>query len=156
MTRETVPTKTVTLAIMIIIIIIRTLLKKRTKLLHLHMMNRKIHQCQIPMTLKSQHRPFRLLYQSLTTVNSPFYNNVIRTVANALFSIYVFVSLTHKRFFSFFFFTTFLVEDIVNNHFSKLDQEIVDTQVFHWEISNWSDLPQRVESPVFEVGGYQW
>ncbi|KAG2227462.1 hypothetical protein INT45_007487 [Circinella minor] len=48
------------------------------------------------------------------------------------------------------------LEAIVDNHFTKLDQEIVDTQVFHWEISNWSDLPKRVESPVFEAGGYQW
>ncbi|KAI9265155.1 hypothetical protein BDA99DRAFT_559227 [Phascolomyces articulosus] len=45
---------------------------------------------------------------------------------------------------------------IVKTHFTKLDETIVESQNFHWDISNWSDLPERVESPTFEVGRFRW
>ncbi|KAI8149922.1 hypothetical protein BJV82DRAFT_647181 [Fennellomyces sp. T-0311] len=47
-------------------------------------------------------------------------------------------------------------EAIVNTHFVKLDEEVIDTQVSHWEISDWSELPNRLEGPVFEAGGFHW
>ncbi|ORX62673.1 cysteine proteinase [Hesseltinella vesiculosa] len=37
-----------------------------------------------------------------------------------------------------------------------IDEEVLEFKVFHWEISDWNALPDRIQGPVFEVGGHRW
>ncbi|KAI9491534.1 hypothetical protein BDB00DRAFT_874264 [Zychaea mexicana] len=47
-------------------------------------------------------------------------------------------------------------ETILDSNLGKVDEQVIDTKTFQWEISNWSDLPPRIESSAFEAGGYHW
>jgi hypothetical protein len=37
-----------------------------------------------------------------------------------------------------------------------LGQEVEDTQVFTWNLPNWSALPRQLTSPEFLCGGHKW
>ncbi|KAJ1919504.1 ubiquitin-specific protease ubp15 [Mycoemilia scoparia] len=39
---------------------------------------------------------------------------------------------------------------------SNIDHWIIDTKAFHWKIEDWSNLPRRIKSTVFECGGHSW
>ncbi|CAO3579210.1 unnamed protein product [Absidia cylindrospora] len=48
------------------------------------------------------------------------------------------------------------VETIANKEFTPVDEEVLGIDCQQWEISDWAGLPERVQGPVFEVGGYRW
>ncbi|KAI8337200.1 hypothetical protein BC941DRAFT_427009 [Chlamydoabsidia padenii] len=48
------------------------------------------------------------------------------------------------------------VEAIVNKELSQIDEQVLGLDCQQWEITNWSGLPERVQGPVFEVGGHCW
>lgn len=50
----------------------------------------------------------------------------------------------------------FIDEQIAEKELAPLEEETVETKVFHWNIENYKDLPERVQGPVFEVGGHKW
>jgi hypothetical protein len=54
------------------------------------------------------------------------------------------------------FFFIFLVETIANNELAPVDEEILGVDCQQWEISDWAGLPDRVQGPIMEVGGYRW
>ncbi|KAI8373084.1 cysteine proteinase [Radiomyces spectabilis] len=39
---------------------------------------------------------------------------------------------------------------------NPVNEEVIDLKCFHWDIDNWSTLPNRVQGPVFEAGGHKW
>ncbi|KAI8150412.1 cysteine proteinase [Fennellomyces sp. T-0311] len=47
-------------------------------------------------------------------------------------------------------------EEIANKEMHQLDEEVIDTKIYHWNITNWRSLAEREQSPVFEVGGHKW
>ncbi|KAI9259633.1 hypothetical protein BDA99DRAFT_513772 [Phascolomyces articulosus] len=47
-------------------------------------------------------------------------------------------------------------EKIANKELIPLDEEIIETNVYHWNITNFRNLQDREQSPVFEIGGHKW
>ncbi|KAI9026565.1 hypothetical protein CLU79DRAFT_742351 [Phycomyces nitens] len=47
-------------------------------------------------------------------------------------------------------------ETIARNEMSPVEEEIIELQCQHWDITNWSSLEDRVHGPTFEAGGHQW
>lgn len=37
-----------------------------------------------------------------------------------------------------------------------IDQEIIETKCFHWNIESWSALENRTTGPIMKVGGHDW
>ncbi|KAI8977181.1 hypothetical protein BDF20DRAFT_906363 [Mycotypha africana] len=49
-----------------------------------------------------------------------------------------------------------LVDRIIEEEMQPIDNEIIETTVYHWDITNWSQLEERALSPVIKAAGYQW
>ncbi|KAI7847583.1 hypothetical protein BDC45DRAFT_541802 [Circinella umbellata] len=47
-------------------------------------------------------------------------------------------------------------EKIAEREFQPLEEDIIETTVFHWNITNFHSLSEREQSPVFEAGGHKW
>ncbi|KAI8331821.1 hypothetical protein EDC96DRAFT_548710 [Choanephora cucurbitarum] len=47
-------------------------------------------------------------------------------------------------------------EQIANKELQPLEEEIIETKCFHWDIEHWSQLDQRVIGPVMQAGGHDW
>jgi ubiquitin carboxyl-terminal hydrolase 7 len=41
-------------------------------------------------------------------------------------------------------------------HMPDLGYEVEDVNIFHWKISNWNGLNNRITSPEFSCGGHEW
>jgi len=41
-------------------------------------------------------------------------------------------------------------------HLPDLGQEVEETQVYTWSITNWRKQDKKVTSPEFECGGHRW
>jgi ubiquitin carboxyl-terminal hydrolase 7 len=37
-----------------------------------------------------------------------------------------------------------------------LKDEVEDTQIFRWKLSEWDKLPEKLLSPEFSCGDYKW
>lgn len=48
------------------------------------------------------------------------------------------------------------MEAIVDKELIRDDEEVLGVDCQQWEITDWAGLPERVQGPVFEVGGYRW
>ncbi|KAI8081535.1 uncharacterized protein BX664DRAFT_340645 [Halteromyces radiatus] len=47
-------------------------------------------------------------------------------------------------------------ETIANKVLAQVDEEVIETNCQQWEITDWAGLPERVQGPIFTVGGYRW
>ncbi|KAI9484595.1 cysteine proteinase [Zychaea mexicana] len=47
-------------------------------------------------------------------------------------------------------------EEIANKEMPQMEEDIVETKVYHWDVTNWRNLSDREQSPVFEAGGHKW
>jgi len=47
-------------------------------------------------------------------------------------------------------------ELFMQRHLPDLGQEVEDTQVFTWNLSNWRKLERKITSPDFPCGGHKW
>ncbi|KAG2226443.1 hypothetical protein INT45_000611 [Circinella minor] len=47
-------------------------------------------------------------------------------------------------------------EEIGNELFDKVDEELIESKCIHWDIANFHSLSNKVEGPKFEVGGHTW
>ncbi|RCI04918.1 hypothetical protein CU098_011576 [Rhizopus stolonifer] len=47
-------------------------------------------------------------------------------------------------------------EYIANKELAPLEEDIIETKCFHWDIEHWSQLDQRVIGPVMKAGGHDW
>ncbi|CCA77798.1 probable ubiquitin-specific processing protease 21 [Serendipita indica DSM 11827] len=47
-------------------------------------------------------------------------------------------------------------ETFMQRHLPDLGQEVEDTQVFSWPLSNWKKLDRKITSPEFPCGGHKW
>ena len=44
----------------------------------------------------------------------------------------------------------------MQRHLPDLGQEVEDTQVFTWPLTNWRKLERKMTSPEFACGGHKW
>ena len=49
-----------------------------------------------------------------------------------------------------------LVELIAQKELAQIDEEVIAFECKHWELEEWSKLPERVQGPTFEAGGHRW
>jgi ubiquitin carboxyl-terminal hydrolase 7 len=47
-------------------------------------------------------------------------------------------------------------EAFMQRHLPDLGQEVEDTQVFTWPLTNWRKLERKMTSPDFVCGGHKW
>ncbi|KAG8830768.1 hypothetical protein FRC17_004263 [Serendipita sp. 399] len=47
-------------------------------------------------------------------------------------------------------------EAFMQRHLPDLGQEVEDSQVFTWRLSNWKKLERKISSPEFPCGGHKW
>jgi hypothetical protein len=47
-------------------------------------------------------------------------------------------------------------EAFMQRHLPDLGQEVEDTQVFTWPLTNWRKLERKMTSPDFACGGHKW
>lgn len=51
---------------------------------------------------------------------------------------------------------TFQGEAFMARHLPDLGQEVEETQVYTWSITNWRKQDKKVTSPEFDCGGHKW
>lgn len=44
----------------------------------------------------------------------------------------------------------------MQRHLPDLGQDVEDTQVFKWQLTNWKKLERKIASPEFSCGGHKW
>ncbi|TIB79917.1 hypothetical protein E3Q22_02199 [Wallemia mellicola] len=54
---------------------------------------------------------------------------------------------------------TISVNDVpafVERNLSDFGHEVIDFKTYTWDLSHWTNLDRRIQSPVFDVGGHPW
>lgn len=49
-----------------------------------------------------------------------------------------------------------IVPSFIDRNLSDFGHDVIDFQTFTWNLSSWSKLERRIQSPIFNVGGHPW